>query len=66
MDCRVFNDVPVGGYFAVDGIMVCRKISATKIRIFGENSETKFINKKAGVKYYGETLNSFLSHTKLI
>jgi hypothetical protein len=65
MDSRQFKDVPVCGYFSLDG-KVYVKMSAGKIRTFGGNKDIKFSRRTVEVQYYGQDMNDVLSQVKVV
>ena len=65
MESRQFKDVPVCGYFSLDG-KVYVKMSAGKIRTFGGNKDIKFARRTAEVQYYGQDMNDVLVHVKVV
>ncbi len=65
MESRQFKDVPVCGYFFLDG-EVYVKLSAGKVRTFGGDKDIKFARRTAEVQYYGQDMNDVLAHVKIV
>ena len=65
MESRQFKDVPVCGYFFLDG-KVYVKLSAGKVRTFGGDKDIKFARRTDEVQYYGQDMNDVLAHVKVV